>query len=144
MTDAKSLLVTGGGRGIGAAVARLAAAAGYRVAINFAKNEAAASKMADDIDANSGEAFVIKGDVGSEKDGRGGHSRQRRPPRHDRHRHPRFGRPARPSGPGGSAHPDEAAGRGGGDRSHRPLPALGGVILYNGRYTGREWRPLTA
>ena len=37
------MLVTGGSRGIGAAVARLAAAAGYTVVVNYAsKHEAAA------------------------------------------------------------------------------------------------------
>ncbi|HEY6631247.1 MAG TPA: SDR family oxidoreductase [Rhizobiaceae bacterium] len=68
MTDARSLLVTGGSRGIGAAVARLAAAAGYRVAVNFAENGEAASRVVDDIRADGGEAFAIRGDVGSEED----------------------------------------------------------------------------
>jgi NAD(P)-dependent dehydrogenase (short-subunit alcohol dehydrogenase family) len=35
---AKTLLVTGGSRGIGAAVSRLAATAGWRVAVNYAAN----------------------------------------------------------------------------------------------------------
>ncbi|WP_287162029.1 SDR family NAD(P)-dependent oxidoreductase, partial [Mesorhizobium sp.] len=39
----KVLLVTGGGRGIGAAICRLAAKAGYRVAINYASNMATTS-----------------------------------------------------------------------------------------------------
>jgi len=68
MTAAKSLLVTGGSRGIGAAVARLGAAAGYRVAVNFAANEEAASKLVDDIRADGGEAFAVGGDVGCEND----------------------------------------------------------------------------
>ncbi|TIX75898.1 MAG: SDR family NAD(P)-dependent oxidoreductase, partial [Mesorhizobium sp.] len=46
MSAAKNvLLVTGGGRGIGAATSRLAAKAGYRVAVNYATNEAAAAAL---------------------------------------------------------------------------------------------------
>lgn len=64
----KVLLVTGGGRGIGAAVCRLGAAAGYRVAINYASNQNAANALVAEIKAAGGEAFAIKGDVGSEVD----------------------------------------------------------------------------
>ncbi|TIQ20923.1 MAG: SDR family oxidoreductase [Mesorhizobium sp.] len=62
----KVLLVTGGGRGIGAATSRLAAKAGYRVAINYASNEAAAAALVQAIEQAGGEALAIKGDVGSE------------------------------------------------------------------------------
>ncbi|MFD9898774.1 SDR family oxidoreductase [Mesorhizobium sp. NPDC059025] len=65
---AKTLLVTGGSRGIGAAVCRLAAKAGYRVAINYASNEAAAAALVAEIQAGGGEAFAVKGDVGNEAD----------------------------------------------------------------------------
>ena len=68
MTGGKALLVTGGGRGIGAAVCRLAAKAGYRVAVNFASNEAAANALVAEIKADGGEAIAIRGDVGSEAD----------------------------------------------------------------------------
>jgi NAD(P)-dependent dehydrogenase (short-subunit alcohol dehydrogenase family) len=68
MSEAKVLLVTGGSRGIGAAVSRLAAAAGWRVAINYASNEAAANALVEAIEADGGEAFAIRGDVGSEAD----------------------------------------------------------------------------
>ncbi len=64
----KTILVTGGGRGIGAAVCRLAAEAGYRVAVNYASNETAAATLVQAIEAKGGEAFAIKGDVGSEAD----------------------------------------------------------------------------
>lgn len=64
----KVLLVTGGGRGIGAAVCRLGAAAGYRVAINYASNQNAANALVAEITASGGEALAIKGDVGSEVD----------------------------------------------------------------------------
>jgi NAD(P)-dependent dehydrogenase (short-subunit alcohol dehydrogenase family) len=65
---AKSLLVTGGSRGIGAAICRLAAERGYRVAVNYASNADAAEKLVAEITAKGGEAFAVKGDVGSEKD----------------------------------------------------------------------------
>ncbi|SIT57703.1 putative NAD(P)-binding oxidoreductase with NAD(P)-binding Rossmann-fold domain [Mesorhizobium prunaredense] len=64
----KVLLVTGGGRGIGAATSKLAAKAGYRVAINYASNEAAAAALVEAIEQDGGEALAIKGDVGSEAD----------------------------------------------------------------------------
>jgi len=62
----KTLLVTGGSRGIGAAVCRLAAGAGYRVAINYASNQEAAETLVAEIKAGGGEAFAVKGDVGDE------------------------------------------------------------------------------
>jgi NAD(P)-dependent dehydrogenase (short-subunit alcohol dehydrogenase family) len=68
MTAGKALLVTGGGRGIGAAVARLAGKAGYRVAVNYASNEAAAESIVEEIRTKGGEAFAIRGDIGSEPD----------------------------------------------------------------------------
>ncbi|PTE08032.1 SDR family oxidoreductase [Mesorhizobium helmanticense] len=64
----KVLLVTGGSRGIGAAISRLAAAAGYRVAVNYASNEAAAKALVAEIKAAGGEAIAVKGDVGVEAD----------------------------------------------------------------------------
>ena len=62
----KTLLVTGGSRDIGAAVCRLAAGAGYRVAINYASNQEAAETLVAEIKAGGGEAFAVKGDVGDE------------------------------------------------------------------------------
>lgn len=64
----KTLLVTGGSRGIGAAVSRLAAASGYRVAVNYVSNRAAADALVAEIGKAGGEAFAIAGDVGSEAD----------------------------------------------------------------------------
>ncbi|MEZ5784174.1 MAG: SDR family oxidoreductase [Rhizobiaceae bacterium] len=68
MTDRKTLLVTGGSRGIGAATALLAAQSGWRVAVNYTSNEAAAAKVVAAITDSGGEAFAVKGDVGSEAD----------------------------------------------------------------------------
>ncbi|MER9774203.1 SDR family oxidoreductase [Mesorhizobium sp. M0220] len=64
----KILLVTGGSRGIGAATCRLAAEAGYLVAVNYASNAKAAETVVADIEAGGGEAFALKADVGSETD----------------------------------------------------------------------------
>lgn len=68
MNEGKAVLITGGSRGIGAACAKLAAKAGWRVAVNYASNEPAAQAVVKEIEAASGEAFAIKGDVGVEAD----------------------------------------------------------------------------
>ena len=62
------LLVTGGSRGIGAATARLGAARGYAVCINYRQNEAAADALVGEITRAGGEAVAVAGDVGSEPD----------------------------------------------------------------------------
>lgn len=64
----KTVLVTGGSRGIGAAVCRQAAALGWKVAVNYASNAEAAEKVVADIRASGGDAVAIRGDVGSEAD----------------------------------------------------------------------------
>ena len=64
----KVLLVTGGSRGIGAAICRFGSKAGYRVAVNYASNQDAAKALVAEIEAAGGEAFAVKGDVGIEAD----------------------------------------------------------------------------
>lgn len=64
----KVLLVTGGSRGIGAAICRFGSKAGYRVAVNYAANQDAADALVAEIEAAGGEAFAVRGDVGSEAD----------------------------------------------------------------------------
>ncbi|MER8846378.1 MULTISPECIES: SDR family oxidoreductase [Mesorhizobium] len=64
----KVLLVTGGGRGIGAAICRLGSEAGYRVAVNYASNKAAADALVAEIRNGGGEAVAVRGDVGKETD----------------------------------------------------------------------------
>lgn len=67
MSD-KVLVVTGGSRGIGAAVCRLAAARGYGVVVNYAGNVAAAEAVCAQIHAKGGEAVAVRGDVSSADD----------------------------------------------------------------------------
>ncbi|MDX8539674.1 SDR family oxidoreductase [Mesorhizobium abyssinicae] len=66
--DKKTLLVTGGSRGIGAAICRQASQAGYRVAVNFVSNQAVAEALVAELKAAGGEAIAVKGDVGNEAD----------------------------------------------------------------------------
>jgi len=68
MTKRPVLLVTGGSRGIGAAVCRLAARQGWNVAVNYAANRAAADTVVSEVKAEGGDAISIKGDVGSAQD----------------------------------------------------------------------------
>jgi NAD(P)-dependent dehydrogenase (short-subunit alcohol dehydrogenase family) len=62
MTD-KVLLVTGGGRGIGAAICRLAARDGWDVAINYAARPGPAEEVAEAVRAAGRKAVTIAGDV---------------------------------------------------------------------------------
>ncbi len=56
----KVLLVTGGGRGIGAASCRFAAKAGYKVAVNYHVDKSAAETLAKEIDGLAIQADVSK------------------------------------------------------------------------------------
>jgi NAD(P)-dependent dehydrogenase (short-subunit alcohol dehydrogenase family) len=62
------LLVTGGGRGIGAATARLAAKRGYTVCVNYLRDKGAAESVVQDIRDDGGSAIAVAGDVSVEKD----------------------------------------------------------------------------
>ncbi|MFQ8432145.1 SDR family oxidoreductase [Amaricoccus sp. W119] len=62
------LVVTGGSRGIGAAVCRLAGARGWAVTVNYRDDAAAAEATASAIRAAGGRAVVVKGDVTREAD----------------------------------------------------------------------------
>jgi NAD(P)-dependent dehydrogenase (short-subunit alcohol dehydrogenase family) len=63
-----ALIVTGGGRGVGAAVAKLAGRQGYLVIVNFERNEKAAARTVEEIVAAGGEARAIQGNVSQEED----------------------------------------------------------------------------
>ncbi|MFM8343799.1 MAG: SDR family oxidoreductase [Betaproteobacteria bacterium] len=60
------LLITGGGRGIGAAVARLAAAQGWDVAVNVVRDMASAQAVAADVRALGRRAVAVQADVSDE------------------------------------------------------------------------------
>ncbi len=60
------LLITGGSRGIGAATALLAARAGWDVAINYTRDEAAAQVVAEQVRKHGQRALVLRADVASE------------------------------------------------------------------------------
>ncbi|MEP0072721.1 MAG: SDR family oxidoreductase [Marinomonas sp.] len=57
------LLITGGGRGIGAATAKLAARQGYQIVLNYRQDEASAQKVAKEIHQLGGQAHCIQADV---------------------------------------------------------------------------------
>lgn len=59
----KNLLITGGARGIGAAVAKTAAEAGYRVFINYVNSVQVAEDLAAALNSAGGEAYSIQADV---------------------------------------------------------------------------------
>ncbi len=63
-----TLVITGASRGIGAATARLAAANGYAVAVNYAIARAEAEGVVREIVAAGGIAHAIAGDVSREAD----------------------------------------------------------------------------
>jgi len=64
----KILLITGGSRGIGAATARLAAARGYDVCVNYRRNRDAADGVVNEIQAAGARALAVAADVSIEDD----------------------------------------------------------------------------
>jgi NAD(P)-dependent dehydrogenase (short-subunit alcohol dehydrogenase family) len=69
MTDGPAaVLVTGGGRGIGAATARLAARRGWAVCVNYLRDAASAEAVVRGIEREGGRASAVKGDVAVEGD----------------------------------------------------------------------------
>jgi NAD(P)-dependent dehydrogenase (short-subunit alcohol dehydrogenase family) len=60
------LLVTGGGRGIGAATALLAAQRGYAVAVNYQSHSLSADEVVRQIRAGGGRAIAVQADVADE------------------------------------------------------------------------------
>ena len=61
-SQAPLILITGGGRGVGAATARLAAARGYDVAISYIQDEASAEAVASDVRAFGRKALAMRAD----------------------------------------------------------------------------------
>ena len=64
----KVLIITGGSRGIGAAMALLAASQGYAVAVNYTANSLAADEVVRHIRASGGTAITVQADVAVEAD----------------------------------------------------------------------------
>jgi NAD(P)-dependent dehydrogenase (short-subunit alcohol dehydrogenase family) len=68
MTAAKIVLVTGASRGIGAATARLAAASGFDVAVNYVRDPSAAAAVVADIEKAGRRAVAIQADMARDND----------------------------------------------------------------------------
>ena len=66
--DKRVAIVTGGGRGIGAATAAQLASNDYEVCVNYVANEAAARQIVADIEATGGTAIAVQADVADEAD----------------------------------------------------------------------------
>ncbi len=64
----KVAIVTGGGRGIGAAICQVLAAEGFCVAINYLHDAGAARRTSRDIKSKGGSAFIVRADVAVETD----------------------------------------------------------------------------
>jgi NAD(P)-dependent dehydrogenase (short-subunit alcohol dehydrogenase family) len=63
-----TLVVTGGSRGIGAAIAKLAGGRGFSVAVNYATGRAEADAIVEQIVSAGGHACAIQADVAHEED----------------------------------------------------------------------------
>ncbi|GGC09540.1 short-chain dehydrogenase [Oxalicibacterium flavum] len=66
--EAKIMLITGGSRGIGSAIAELAAAEGYAVCFSYKSNREAADAVVERIVGNGGQALAVQADVAVEDD----------------------------------------------------------------------------
>lgn len=66
--EGKVAIVTGGSRGIGAAIARELADKGAHVAINYQSRSDAADEVIKDIEENEGSAIAVKADVSNSQD----------------------------------------------------------------------------
>src|SRR5690242_18421846 len=62
-----TMLITGGGQGIGAATALLAAREGYAVCVNYLHNRTQAELVVATIRAHGGQALAVQADIRNEE-----------------------------------------------------------------------------
>ena len=62
------VIVTGGSRGIGADICRLAGRRGYSVCVNYLRGEKEANAVVEEIRESDGRAISVKADVTIEAD----------------------------------------------------------------------------
>lgn len=63
ITESRVALVTGGSRGIGAAIVRRLGSAGFAVAVNYLNAETSAVEVVTDVKASGGQAIVLAADL---------------------------------------------------------------------------------
>ena len=63
---AQVMVVTGGSRGIGAAIARLAGRQGYAVCVNYNRNQEAADRVVGDLESAGTQAIAVHADMADE------------------------------------------------------------------------------
>ena len=68
MSDARVMIVTGGSRGIGAAIAQLAGERGYDVCVNYTAAAERAEAVAEEIRSQGRRAIAVKADVSKPDD----------------------------------------------------------------------------
>ena len=68
MNKPKVAIITGAGRGIGAATARLFSRQGYAVCINYKSDEKSANQLAKSISDEGGQCITVQADVSCESD----------------------------------------------------------------------------
>lgn len=68
MKREKVAIITGAGRGIGAATAKLFAAMGYKVCVNYHSNRRAAESVAAEIELTGNQCLIVKANVAEEDD----------------------------------------------------------------------------
>jgi NAD(P)-dependent dehydrogenase (short-subunit alcohol dehydrogenase family) len=68
MKDNKIVIITGGSRGIGAATSRLFASNGYKICINYKRDEKSANTMVYELQKLGTTCIAVKADVSKESD----------------------------------------------------------------------------